>query len=68
MADFCQQCSIDTFGEDFGDLAGITPKEEAVYGFFCVVLCEGCGATQVDSEGRCVCSDCLEKHNPGSCR
>ncbi len=27
MADFCHKCSIGLFGEDFGDLAGITEEE-----------------------------------------
>lgn len=62
MADFCKQCAIDTFGEDSGDLAGLTPKEEEVYGYFCIVLCEGCGPIQVDSEGNCISPDCYEKH------
>jgi hypothetical protein len=61
MADFCQQCAIETFGEDIGDLAGITTEEQEAKGLYCVVLCEGCGMTQVDSKGRCV-NDCLLKH------
>ena len=57
MAEFCQQCSIEIFGEDLGDFKGL-----AKTGFYVVVLCEGCGPAQVDPNGRCVSSDCLEKH------
>lgn len=60
MADFCKQCSIDLNGEDFGDLAGITSKEGSANGFYCVVLCEGCGAIQVDHEGNCISKDCAK--------
>jgi hypothetical protein len=66
MADFCQQCSIQGFGKDYRDLADITKKEDEAKDLYCVVLCEGCGAIQVDSEGRCISKDCLEKHNDDS--
>lgn len=49
MADFCKQCSEIMFGKDFGDLKGLTPPELMVE-----VLCEGCGYTFVDSDGRCI--------------
>ena len=62
MADFCRQCSLANFGEDYGDLAGITTEVNEKNNFYCVVLCEGCGAIQVDSKGNCISSDCLEKH------
>lgn len=54
MADFCKQCSIELFGEDTRDLAGLgyglslAPDE----GF--VVICEGCGYILVDEEGKCI--------------
>lgn len=54
MADFCKQCSEETFGKDFGDLAGM-PK-------YSVTLCEGCGPIQVDVDGSCISNDCIEKH------
>jgi hypothetical protein len=60
MADFCMQCSERLFGEDFGDLAKITTPEMWADERSCVVICEGCGHIQVDPEGRCVSSDCLE--------
>ena len=37
MADFCKQCSIREFGEDFRDLAGICQP-----GALAWVICEGC--------------------------
>ena len=64
MADFCRQCSIDMFGKDFNDLAGITTKDEWLAEKAAVVLCEGCGVIQVDPEGRCVSSDCDKKGHP----
>ena len=57
MADFCHQCSMEMFGQDFHDLAGFVS-----YGHKGKVLCEGCGFTWVDHEGRCVSADCLRKH------
>lgn len=62
MADLCKQCSIETFGEDFGDLANITTKENELQGYYAVFICEGCGFIQVDHKGNCVTSDCLYKH------
>lgn len=59
MADFCKQCSIHHFGTDYGDLSGVTPKEDWEKGLAQVVICEGCGPIQVDPEGNCVTSDCL---------
>lgn len=64
MADFCMQCSIDLHGDDFGDLADITSKEGAEKGFYCVVLCEGCGPIQVDDRGGCVSKDCFKNGHP----
>lgn len=55
MADFCQQCSIEQFGEDFKDLAGLGGNSiilEEGRGY--LALCEGCGSTLVDNEGRCI--------------
>lgn len=62
MADFCQQCSIEKFGKDFGELAGITTQEAWSKGESCVVICENCGPIQVDPDGRCVSIDCLHQH------
>ena len=60
MADFCLECSINTFGKDFKDLANITPQKDWDKGLAQVVICEGCGAIQVDPDGNCVSSDCME--------
>jgi hypothetical protein len=65
MADFCKQCSIDMFGEDFGDLAGITTEEDTANNRFVLVICEGCGPTDVDHTGKCVSGNCLRKSSPG---
>jgi len=64
MADFCKQCSIKIFGEDFKELAGITKKEDADKNMYVPVICEGCGFIQVDPEGRCVTENCLEYGHP----
>lgn len=60
MADFCKQCSVDMFGEDFGDLKGLSTADDTSKGLYPLVLCEGCGAIQVDHEGKCVSKDCHE--------
>ena len=57
MADLCKQCALEDADVDLGDLRGLVPE-----GTYAVVICEGCGATLVDSEGRCVAPDCLRKH------
>ncbi len=62
MASFCKQCSVEVFDEDYDDYAGLTTPEQTAEGLFCVVLCESCGACQVDHTGKCISSDCLEKH------
>ena len=60
MADLCRQCSLDTFGEDFGDLAGLgssqTPPKTLGPGEGWSVICEGCGFILVDEGGNCI--DC----------
>lgn len=62
MADFCLQCSLEVWGEDSKDLAGITTPDDWAQGKAAVVVCEGCGPIQVDPEGRCINVDCAEKH------
>lgn len=56
MADFCRDCSIDTFGDDYRDLAfhdWQPPKVlEPGEGYPCT--CEGCGVTRVDGDGVCL--------------
>lgn len=58
MASFCKACSIDTFGQDFNDLAGITSPAEWAAGRSCSVLCEGCGPIRVDPHGNCATANC----------
>ena len=62
MADFCKQCSIDIFGEDFGELANLTKPETWKEGKAAVVICEGCGPCQVAPDGTCLSVDCLKEH------
>lgn len=58
MADFCKQCSLEHFGHDFKDMAGLTTPEDVAIGMYAVVLCEGCGPVQVDEDGSCISEDC----------
>ena len=46
MADFCADCSVEKFGKDFRDLAGLCNKGEMAG-----VICEGCGWIFVDEDG-----------------
>jgi hypothetical protein len=63
MADFCKQCSEVLFGEDSHDFAGITSPDDTAKGLYLTALCEGCGATQVDHEGKCIHHE-AERHSP----
>lgn len=65
MADFCRACSLEIFGSDFRELAEITGREEWEQGRACTVLCESCGAIQVDPDGNCVSENCLEAGKDG---
>ena len=70
MADFCKQCTEKHLGMpgEKNDFIGLSTPENTADGKYPVVLCEGCGAIQVDHTGTCVSSDCLEKHNQHTCR
>ena len=57
MANFCKQCSIEHFGEDFEDHKGRCEAGQILIG-----TCEGCGRTVMDHTGRCINMDCLRKH------
>jgi hypothetical protein len=46
MADFCKDCSILNFGQDYKELAGIAEDDGLAY-----VLCEGCGFIYVNKNG-----------------
>lgn len=52
MADLCHSCALDTFGEDIGDLAGLSTPDDTATGRYPVALCEGCGPIHVDHTGR----------------
>ena len=52
MADFCRACMPEST-----DLAGLTTPEDWSKGLAACVLCEGCGAIQVDPAGNCL-GDC----------
>lgn len=49
MSDHCTTCM-----PEFKDLVGVTDAEAWADGRAAVVLCEGCGATQVDPDGNCL--------------
>lgn len=68
MADFCKACTEATFGiyaAQGNDMADITSQEDWDKGLAASVLCEGCGPIQVDPEGNCVSTDCLEHGRAG---
>ena len=68
MADFCSQCSIDTFGADYDDHKGHSTEQNTKDGLYCTVICEGCGIIQVNHLGECVSPDCLVDHATGNPR
>ena len=47
MADFCHECSIQMFGEDFKDFASDINDDQMRQ-----ALCEGCGFIWVDKDGK----------------
>lgn len=64
MAEFCLQCGEDyDIGNDgviAARAAGLT-AEQVEAGYLVSFLCEGCGITMVDHEGRCR-ADCDRHH------
>ena len=58
MSDFCKQCSIEHFDQDFRELAELMEPEFYSDRVGAAVICEGCGPTVVDYEGRCICREC----------
>ena len=62
MADFCKECSIEQFGEDFGDLKGLGNGRTLPEGCGWPALCEGCGEViLVDSDGLRLAADRKKK-------
>jgi len=61
VAEFCKQCSIENFGVDHKEFAGLTTPKDWAEGYARTALCEGCGPIFVDPEGNC-CGGCLLKH------
>lgn len=66
MAEFCKQCSEALFSDDYRDLADITWPSDTKIGEYAAVLCEGCGVTLVDHNGKCVSPHCLKQHGKES--
>lgn len=66
MADYCKQCSIDIFGEDFRELAGLTTAADEASDppLYALVICEGCGTTQVTRDGSCMGHCMVKEHGP----
>jgi hypothetical protein len=64
VAEFCSACSKDIFKRDGHDFRGLTSDKDFRGGLACVVLCEGCGAIQVDPNGQCL-SACSRRNYPG---
>jgi hypothetical protein len=60
MADFCNQCTDNRSGDCVGDFVNLSTAADTEAGLFPVVLCEGCGAIQVDHLGNCISHD----HHP----
>lgn len=52
MADLCHSCALDTYGEEVGDLAGLSTPDDTAARRYPVALCEGCGPIQVNHTGR----------------
>lgn len=52
MADFCKQCSVEMFGSDTRDLAGLMSAEKYTDEVGALALCECCGPVVVDIEGQ----------------
>jgi hypothetical protein len=65
VADFCRNCF-----PEFADFEGLTTKESWEKGLAACVLCEGCGAIQVDPDGFCLgdCEPYFHPDTPHACR
>lgn len=54
MADFCKQCAEEEGFPGSFDLAGLGRDRKLEPGTGWGALCEGCGPTLVDDDGRCL--------------
>lgn len=66
MSDFCKQCSLELFGQDFRDLANLLTEEQEHQGLLANVICERCGFIQVNSAGQCL-THTAEEHSRVGC-
>lgn len=66
MSEFCRQCHNELFlvldDESMYDFFGLSNKADDLDWLYPVVLCEGCGVIQVDSNGYCISVDCIRAH------
>jgi hypothetical protein len=60
LASFCKQCSEELWGEDSKDLAACAEREPVQYERL-YTLCEDCGPTVVDRDGKCI-GACQKRH------
>lgn len=58
MSDFCKQCSLELFNEDFKELAGLGSGIPLRPGYGWGALCEGCDLILVDDDGVCIDNTC----------
>jgi len=63
MAEFCKKCSTKLFGKDSEDFFALSTPTQTEQELYPLVLCEGCGAIQVNHLGECVSPDCKECKN-----
>jgi len=60
MTDFCSECSVELFGEDFKQLTNLGNGKPLLPDYGWPALCEGCGPVLVDDCGKCL-GKCLNK-------
>lgn len=62
MAEFCKQCNEELGFPEPNDAVGLLTKDQAEAGYLMPFLCEGCGDSEVDHEGKCLAINCLKNH------
>lgn len=63
MSDYCKECGLEIFGEDTRELAGLGNGKPLQPGEGWTALCEGCGGTVVDEDGKCIAEWCPKHGN-----